>query len=222
MKPSTPTFLISLLPMIRAQGTDFGIQGPNKPGPGDTPEALRISEEAGRNPNASTLNTFNLNYQTSREDYQWRVNVSSFPFPNLGTQFGNSSANYSENRRVANVQYTLNWPGEDDVFQDFLGKRNMSISFRVRIADLPARITNNFASDGTGDCKKVLGDTCVASIQRAAQDARDGFSTYLFEKMEGCNDTLNAELREGATVGGGQFSTYLLWCSTSNIKLPKN
>lgn len=82
--------------------------------------------------------------------------------------------------------------------------------FRVKIADLPARITNKFNDDGKGDCKSVLGEECVKSIQLAAQAESSNDETWSFERLDGCNDTLNAELREGATEGGGAFCTYLV------------
>jgi len=176
-----------------AQNNGLPSSGPLKPGYGSTPEALKVSEAAGRQPNASSSVTFTRKYNNTDESWTWRINITEIAVPDRVSDLGKDSANFTQGLRVANIQWQLGWPSEDESLQALLGNRNSSVSFTALVSNKPSNITDRYKNEDNGNCAPVLGDQCTKSLTEAASKNTKFDSTTL----EGCGDTLNVN-------GGGQ------------------
>lgn len=182
--------------LVPAQNTGLPVSGPLSPGPGRTPEEWRVSEAAGRQPNATNSVTFMRTYNNTPETWTWRINVTDMAIPNQISDLGSPSANFSQGLHVANTQWQLQWPGNSDSFQSFLRERNVSVSFTALMTNKPSNITDRYNDADNGNCTNMLGDKCTQSlIQTAARGSPIGFAT-----LEGCENTLAVS---GGNQGGG-------------------
>jgi hypothetical protein len=167
----------------------------SSPGPWPLEEGYKKGEEAGRHPNATRAVTFDRQYENSQETWGWRINITELDIPNNPNQFGNASANSSENHRVTNTQWQLTWPGNENNFNEFLKKRNVRASFAGYIGNKPSNVTNGFnASSTNGDCTALLGAECVAGLKRGAVG-----TTLKITGNQGCDDTLDLRDADGAS-----------------------
>jgi hypothetical protein len=110
-----------------AKNNGLPVSGPYKPGIGSTPEALKISEAAGRQLNVTSAVTSTRTYNNIPEIWTWRVNITEIAVPDQISDLGMPSANFSQGLHVANTQWQLEWPTDDDSLQMFLGKRNQRV-----------------------------------------------------------------------------------------------
>lgn len=192
--------LLSAQCVLSALAQSLPQSGPNSPGIGSTPEALQISEAAGRSPNATNSVAFTRSFDSVDEAWSWRVNVTEIPTPNNLNQFGESEANFSENLRVTNTQWQLIWPGDDESLQSYLAKREMSYTFQTYISNKPANITNLYDSTKKdGDCGAILGSTCLNNLKAAARST----SGFRFTGVSGCEGTLDVSESGTGTAGIG-------------------
>jgi hypothetical protein len=167
----------------------------SSPGPWTLEEGYKKGEEAGRHPNATRAVTFDRQYENNQETWGWRINITELAIPNNPNQFGNASANSSENHRVTNTQWQLTWPGNENNFNEFLKKRNVRASFAGYIGNKPSNVTNGFnASSTNGDCTALLGAECVAGLKRGAVG-----TTLKITGNQGCDDTLDLRDADGAS-----------------------
>jgi len=188
------------------QSIGLPISGPKKPGPGDTPEALHVSEAAGRHPNATTSVTFQRKYNNTKEEWTWRVNLTEIAVPDDISDLGSPSANFSRGLRVANTQWQLEWPGSSDdannnnTFEAFLQERNLNASFTSLVVKHSSKIANNYDDSDGGDCEKVLGKDCTKALTEAAfKDLTEQLSA-----LAGCKDALGDDgnkLDDGVSFG---------------------
>jgi hypothetical protein len=182
------------------------------PGPWTLAEGLNKGEEAGRTPNATRSVTFQHKYENTNETWGWRINITDLAIPNNPNQFGNASANSSENHHVTNTQWQLTWPGNDDTFNEFLQKRNLTASFAAYIGVLPSNVTNRYdASNPNGDCTALLGADCVAGLMSGASD-----NTPSIIGQNGCDSTLG--LRSEVT----SYSSAVAWSKFYALSLDIN
>jgi hypothetical protein len=165
---------------------DIGVGAGN--GPWRSDEGYKKGEEAGRHPNATRSVTFQHKYQNTDETWGWRVNITDLAIPNNPSQFGNASANSSENHHITNTQWQLTWPGNEDTFNDFLQNRNVTASFAAYIGVLPSNVTSRYdAANSNGDCTALLGADCVAGLKSGAT----GTSNIDILGRKGCESTLD-------------------------------
>ncbi|KAI1817292.1 hypothetical protein GGS20DRAFT_592201 [Poronia punctata] len=191
---STTLLLTTLLPFtipVSANKNGLPTLGPKKPGIGRTPEALLVSEVAGRHPNATTSVNFKRTYNNTEETWSWRINVTELALPDDISDLGTKEAVYSRGWRIANTQWELGWPGKkgDETLEEYLAERNLNASFTTMMATKPASVTANYDDADEGDCEGVLGDECLASIVEAARKGE----TEKLGKLDGCKDTLGAK-----------------------------
>lgn len=171
-----------------AHNAGLPVSGPGKSGVGDTPEALAVSETAGRHPNGTSAVTFSRTYNDVPETWTWRINVTDFAVPDRLDDLGTSEASFSEGFHVANTQWQLDWPGSDDSFQSFLAERNMTVSFTAYLSHKSSSVINAYVDGDNGNCSSILGDQCTQSLTESA-------SKYpaTIAGLAGCESTLNAE-----------------------------
>nr|POF13345.1 hypothetical protein CFP56_10492 [Quercus suber] len=190
---------VAALALSTSAQSQFGTVGALSPGSlGDTPEAKELLAEYGRTPNATSQLTFNRSGEHMLETWGWRLNVTEVPVPNNPRLFGNASANSSENLTVTNVQWQLDWPGdESDTLQSFLGQRNWTLfSWNLR-AVLPLNITDHINSETKDNCSAILGAECAASLEEQAAQGRDAS----FSDLAGCASTLDVGYQGGWGFG---------------------
>jgi hypothetical protein len=189
-----------------AQNNGLPVSGPYKPGIGSTPEDLKISEAAGRQPNVTSAVTSTRTYNNTPEIWTWRVNITEIAVPDQISDLGMPSANFSQGLHVANTQWQLEWPSDDDSLQMFLGKRNMSVSFTTLVSNKPSNITDRYKDADNGNCATILGDQCTQSLTQTASKG----PTIKFLGLEGCENTLT--VNEGGQDDGAGFSKTLVIC----------
>lgn len=97
------------------------------------------------------------------------------------------TAKFSQDPRVANIQWQLDWPGNSDSFQSFLGQRNITAPFTALVTNEPSDITDRYERENTGNCASILRDQCTQSLAQAPSTGLVAFSS-----LEGCEDTPNA------------------------------
>ena len=158
------------------------------PGIGDFAEAKQVAEAAGRHPNATSSVTFTRAASSDTGSWGWRINVTEIAVPDQLANLGKSGASFSQGLHVANTQWQLDWPGDDDNFKAFLGKQNMSATFTGYLANKPANVTDSYNEKDNGDCKSILGDQCSRLLAQALSsgDKRDIWASGL----AGCEGTL--------------------------------
>jgi hypothetical protein len=178
-------------------------------GPWPLAEGFKKGEEAGRTPNATRSVTFQHKFNNTNETWGWRINITDLAIPNNPNQFGNASANSSENHHVTNTQWQLTWPGDDDTFNEYLQKRNVTASFAAYIGVLPSNVTNRYdASNTNGDCTALLGADCVAGLRVGASG-----NTPSILSQNGCESTL--DLRSLVT----SYSSAIAWSKSRSLIL---
>ena len=173
--------------------------GPSKPGPGTSPEALVISEAAGRTPNATNSVSFTRTYNNAPETWTWRINITDIAAPNRISDLGSPSANFSQGQHFVNTQWQLQWPGDTQTFQAFLEQRNLTVSFTALVSNKPTNITDKYGTGG--DCGPVLGDECTSSIVHAVQNKNPEFAS-----LAGCDSTLDVHIGDGTGISFGKRS----------------
>ncbi|RAR16550.1 hypothetical protein DDE83_000115 [Stemphylium lycopersici] len=175
--------------------------GPLKPGIGNTPEALQVSEDAGRKPNDTDLVAFTRMFNGTEEEWTWGINITSFRVPNRIEDLGAPHANDSNGWYITNIQWQLGWPGDKgDSLQGYLADRNMSASFGAMISNKFPGLTEDYHADDNGDCTALLGDDCVRSLAKSASRG----DTVQFDSLDGCEDTLDAH-------GDGDIQSGTAW-----------
>jgi hypothetical protein len=148
------------------------------------------------------------NYDNNTEPWTWRVNISSLSVPNSAAQLGLPNADYSDNLHVANTQYQLDWPGDEDTLQEFIQQKNMRVEFAIMVGNRDL----NFAEkanevDESGGCASVLGEECMQSVNQGAM----GGKTMNFQDLRGCGDVLQVKERSAKQFDIGRFGA-LTWC----------
>lgn len=191
-----------------SQASDLPVTGPLSPGPGGTPEAWRVSEAAGRQPNATKSVTFPRIYNNTSEAWTWRINITDMAVPNRISDLGLPSADFSQGLRVANTQWQLQWPGSSDSFQEFLRERNASARFMGIITNKPSNITDHLKDSDNGNCTNVLGDECTRSLTQAV--TKDGPISYA--TLPGCDSSLGASSDNPGIGVGTSKITSLCFC----------
>lgn len=180
------TLLLPLLARLAlAQNPGLPVSGPFKSGVGDTPEALRISEVAGRQPNASASITFTRLFNNTPETWRWHVNVTDIAVPNRISDLGTPGANFSQALHVTNTQWQLDWPGDDDTFQLFLGERRVNATFTALITFVSSKIKTNNNGNTNGNCTAFLGEQCTQALLQAASKS----SQIPLLHLEGCKNS---------------------------------
>ncbi|KAI1567959.1 hypothetical protein PtrEW4_006717 [Pyrenophora tritici-repentis] len=198
----TTTFLQATLFALSSLAQDDSPSLPTigtlKPGIGNTPEALQVSENVGRYPDDTELVTFSRTYNGTQEEWSWRTNVTNVPVPNEINQLGMKGADSSEGHQVVNVQWQLGWPNDKNTsLQQYLVEKNMKASFGAMISNKPINITKKYENDDNGDCMPLLGEQCVQSLTESASKGDD----IQFQGLEGCADSL--ELQGDGEVQSG-------------------
>jgi hypothetical protein len=199
-------FHAAVFALVATAQNDFGLPkiGPSRPGIGNTPEALQVSADAGRQPNATDSVTFTRAYNNTQEEWTWRINVTDISVPNRIDDLGMPGANFSQGLHIANVQWQLEWPGDEvDSLQTYLMKRNMSVGFTALISNKPSSITDRYSDSDNGNCTAVLGDKCTQSITQFASEG----DMVSFTGLEGCADSLDVQGGGGVQSGTGFSKT---------------
>jgi hypothetical protein len=187
------------------QSIGLPISGPGEPGPGDTPEALHVSDAAGRHPNATTSVTFQRKYNNTKEEWTWRVNLTEIAVPDNISDLGDSSANFSKGLHIVNTQWQLEWPtsssngganSSNNTFEAFLQERNMNASFTSLVVKHSSKIADDYDDDDNGDCKKVLGRDCAKALT-------DAVSKDLSEQLSALNNCKDVFGNDGSSLDDG-------------------
>ncbi|KAI0389069.1 hypothetical protein F5Y17DRAFT_463102 [Xylariaceae sp. FL0594] len=208
MRSITPLLYVLLPSAISAQEQQhqrslppsLPISGPEKAGPGNTPEAISVFETAGRTPNATTSVSFEHPHNGSSEaGWTWRINVTEVAVPDDLSYLGlaspdNSSSLFSQGLRVVNTQWQLGWPRSDNdtsTFESFLLKRNTNASFTSLVITTSKKILESYDEGDNGDCTKVLGSDCAKTLTEAA--AKDGLTGQLTALDDACEDVVGKD-----------------------------
>ena len=202
---TTTSYTWALL-SLSASAQNLPTYGVNKPGFGDSSEALAVSEKAGRTPNGTTgAVPFNRTYNNAPESWFWRVNVTDLAVPNRPSDLGSSSANSSENLHVANTQWELSWPGNETSLQEYLAARELTLSINTLSTNKPMNITSKYLDSDSGNCTTILGGQCVQSLMAAAMKG----TIQSYQGLAGCESTLNVKNDmniEDAGIGIGKHT----------------
>jgi hypothetical protein len=104
---------------------------------------------------------------------------------------------------VANTQYQLDWPGDEDTLQEFIKQKNMHVEFAIMVGNRDvnfAEKANEIAGDG--NCANILGEECMQSVNQGAM----GDKTMNFQDLRGCGDVLQVKERSAKQFDIGRFS----------------
>jgi len=175
---------------VSSQNGGLPQSGPFKPGYPTDDEGLQVFDDAGRQPNATSSIDFERTFNSTQETWTWRVNVTEVAVPDNIYDIGKDTANFSKGLHVANTQWQLEWPGDEETLEELLTKRNLSVTIFTYIANVPSNITDNYKPEDNGDCKALLGDRCVAWL-----------SAFNSTGGEGCRDTLGVNSVNSSGTG---------------------